>query len=258
MKIVILAGGMQSTIVNESEGVPKPMARIGEEPILWHIMKSCAAQGYTDFIICGGYKVDDIKDYFMDFYIYQSDITVNLLNNTVEIHKKKTENWNVTVVDTGLTSSPGIRVLQVLEYIEEDNFFVVNGDCLSDISLRKLEEKHFSQGKLATLAVARPTGRYTILPIGIDGEMLETEQEDYSNNQAWINSGCQILNKKIIPYLEKAPDMGSNLFSLLSSINQIISYKHDGFWSAVETKRDYFTLINMWESGRALWKNWQD
>ena len=172
MRIVILAGGMQSTVVDESEGLPKPMATIGDKPILWHIMKNFATQGFYDFIICGGYKVNLIKEYFMDYYIYQSDITVDLETNSVEIHKKKTENWNVTVVDTGINTAPGARVKQVREYIGEEDFIVVHGDCLSDIKISELIDTHNKQQRVATLAVARPTGRSEVLPIHSDGLLM--------------------------------------------------------------------------------------
>ena len=142
MKVVILAGGMQSTITDEREGLPKPMASVGENPILWHIMKFFSAQGYHNFIICGRYKVNLIKEYFMDFYIYQSDITVNLETNQIVVHKKRTEDWNVTVVDTGLETTPGKRVLQIQSYIGDEDFILVHGD-LPFLETKKKQAKMF-------------------------------------------------------------------------------------------------------------------
>lgn len=138
MKAVILAGGMQSTLHSRWEGIPKPMVEIGGKPLLWHIMKHFSKYGWNEFIICGGYRIDLMKEYFMDFYIYQSDITVNLQNNTVEVHKKKTEDWKVTVVDTGLYSSTGQRVSMIQKYIEDEELVIVYGDCLSDINMEEM------------------------------------------------------------------------------------------------------------------------
>lgn len=155
MKIVILAGGTRSTISSDQQGIPKPMVEIGGRPLLWHIMKSFSTYGFNEFIICGGYRVDLIKEYFMDFYIYQSDITVDLKENRVQIHRNRTEDWKVTVVDTGLYSSTGLRVAQIKNYVAEESFCVANGDCLSDINIADMLAYHVKQGKIATMAVDR-------------------------------------------------------------------------------------------------------
>lgn len=256
MKVVILAGGMQSTIVDEKEGLPKPMATIGEKPLLWHIMKNFSTQGFSDFIVCGGYKVNLIKDYIMDFYIYQSDITVDLESNQIILHKKKTENWNVTVVDTGLDTLPGMRVQQIMEYIGDEDFAVVHGDCLSNIDLKKLVELHNNNNKTATITVARPTGRNEILPIDLNGEILETSLARLPENQAWVNACCKIFSKDIFEYLKVESDLGMSLFRRLTIDNRISIFKHYGFWSPVETKRDYASLQGMWNRGEAPWKIW--
>ena len=140
MKVVILAGGQKSTISSEQVGIPKPMVEIGGKPMLWHIMKSFSAHGLNEFVICGGYKVDMIKEYFMDFYIYQSDITVDLQTNTIQVHKNRTEDWRVTVVDTGVQASTGQRVSQIKEYVDDDTFIVTYGDCLSDVNVKEMIE----------------------------------------------------------------------------------------------------------------------
>jgi len=256
MKIVILAGGTQSTIADEREGLPKPMAEIGGRPILWHIMKNFSAQGFHDFIVCGGYKVNMIKDYFMDFYIYQSDITVNLEKNTIQIHKRITEDWNVTVVDTGENTPAGKRVLQVRDYVGDEDFVLVHGDCLFDINIKCLVTTHYENRKVATLAVAHPTGRNTILPINVSGIMMSQSKAKQPENQAWVNACCKVLSKDAFSYLEKAPDLGMNLFNILSLDNQMITYKHHGFWLPIETKRDYSILQCMWDRDEAPWKIW--
>lgn len=200
MKAVILAGGTRSTISNEQQGIPKPMVEIGGKPLLWHIMKSFSAYGISEFIVCGGYKVDLIKEYFMDFYIYQSDITVDLQNNTVQIHKNRTEDWKVTVVDTGLYSATGLRVARIENYIEDDIFFVTNGDCLSDIDIRDMLAYHEKQGKRATMAVARPTGRNEALRIADDGCVMGNKDGE-RESRAWTNACMYVLNRDIFRVL---------------------------------------------------------
>ena len=159
MQIVILAGGMQSSINNNHEGIPKPMIEIGGNPLLWHIMKYFSSYGLNEFVICGGYRVDMIKEYFMDYYIYASDITIDLQSNKIEIHKKRTENWKVTVVDTGLSSTTGQRIRLIQKYIQGSEFIVTFGDCLFDIDINSLIETYNNKRKIATVAVAKPTGR---------------------------------------------------------------------------------------------------
>lgn len=256
MKVVILAGGQQSAISNEREGIPKPMATIGEKPILWHIMKSFSVQGFKDFIVCGGYKVNQIKEYFMDFYIYQSDITVDLKANTIKIHKKMTEDWNVTVVDTGLKSTFGSRVMQVSSYIGNEDFIVVHGDCLSNIDIKSMLKLHNNGNKIATVAVARPTGRNEILPLTVENDIMTDNIAALPENQAWVNACCKVLKRGIFDYLTDNSDLGLDLFRSLSQDKQMMTYKHYGFWSAVETKRDYVALQELWNREKAPWKIW--
>lgn len=169
IKVVILAGGAQSTLNDEREGIPKPMVDLGGKPLLWHIMKQFSKQGFKEFIVCGGYHVDMIKEYFQDFYIYESDITVNLANNTIEVHKNKTEDWKVTVVDTGLFSTTGRRVSMVEKFIGGETFLVTYGDCLSDIDFIALLGMHCKGNKEATMTMVKPTGRSRLLPIDDKG-----------------------------------------------------------------------------------------
>lgn len=252
MKVVILAGGQKSTISNEQEGVPKPMAEIGGKPILWHIMKNFAAYGMNEFIICGGYKVDMIKTYFMDYYIYQSDITVDLQTNTVEIHKNRTEDWKVTVVDTGLYSETGLRVAQIEKYIQEDIFIVSYGDCLSNINLEEMVAYHKGHGKIATMAVAKPTGRNEVLGIDEDGYLCGNCGGS-GNDQAWINACLYVFNRKIFDVLNGNYSMNRLLKEKLANQGQLMTYKHHGFWAPVETHHDRFNMENLWNAGIAPW-----
>lgn len=252
MKVVILAGGTRSTISNDQEGIPKPMAEIGGKPLLWHIMKSFSFYGYNEFIICGGYRVNMIKEYFMDFYIYQSDITVDLQNNKIEIHKNRTEDWKVTVVDTGLYSGTGSRVAQIQNYITENTFVVVRGDCLSDINLTDMISFHKKQGRKATMAVARPTGRNEALQIAEDGQILR-DKDSIGESQAWINACLYVLDRKVFDILNGNYSLESFLFRHLADEGQLISYKHNGFWTPVETYHDRVNMENLWNAGMAPW-----
>ena len=252
MKVVILAGGTRSTISNEQQGIPKPMVEIGGKPLLWHIMKSFSAYGLHEFIICGGYKVSLIKEYFMDFYIYQSDITVDLQNNTVQIHKNRTEDWKVTVVDTGLYSGTGMRVARVENYIEEDTFIVTNGDCLSDINVNDMLACHNAKGKKATMAVARPTGRNETLQIAEDGRIIRNEDSS-RESRAWTNACMYVLDRKVFHILNGNYSLEDLLTDKLADEGQLMTYKHNGFWTPVETYRDRVNMENLWNAGVAPW-----
>lgn len=253
MKTVILAGGMQSILNQDREGIPKPMVPIGGKPLLWHIMKHFSAYGFNEFIICGGYRVGMIKEYFKDFYIYQSDITVDLSDNTIEIHKKKTEDWKVTVVDTGLFSATGQRVGRIERYIDGENFFVAYGDCLSDIDLHAMCKEHFRQGKTATLAVAKPSGRNVLLPLDESGGVHMEQLKEGGSAAAWIHAGCLVLHRSAFALLQGNYDLEKQLFVKLSEKQQIGSYKHRGYWTAVDTRRDLACAENLWNAGIAPW-----
>lgn len=253
MKVVILAGGYQSTLSNEREGIPKPMVEIGGKPLLWHIMKQFAQHGFNEFIVCGGYRVDMIKEYFKDFYIYESDITVDLATNTIEVHRNKTENWIVTVVDTGLYATTGKRVSLIEKYITEDSFLVSYGDCLFDIDIPVLLEYHDKSGKEATLVMAKPNGRNKLLPIDESGEIKFNEPEIANGEVGWINADCFVFSRKVFSYLQGNYDLEQQLFVRLSERDELAVYKHSGFWTAVETKRDLTYVENLWSAGLAPW-----
>lgn len=258
MKVIILAGGMQSTLNSDREGIPKPMIDIGGKPLLWHIMRYFSSYGLNEFIICGGYRVDMIKEYFMDYYIYASDITVDLQTNKVVIHKKKTENWTVTVVDTGLSSSTGQRIGLVQGYIGESDFFVTYGDCLFDIDINALMQVHQENGKTATIAMAKPTGRNELLPIDLNGQIHYVLEDSAMYENAWVNANCFVFNKNIFTYLHEKFNLDKNLFFELSKEQQLKTYKHRGFWMPIETKRDLSYINNLWNTGTAPWKKEED
>ncbi len=256
MKVVILAGGLPSTIAEDKQSIPKPMVEIGENPILWHIMKSYSFYGFHEFIVCAGYKKEMIKDYFNDFYIYQSDITVDLKSNTIEVHQNISEDWKVTVVDTGLYASTGQRVSMIQKYIDSDEFIVNFGDCLSDIDVNKLVGAYRESGKLGTVALAHPAGRNKILDIDAEGNYLGRYKHDSEENQAWVNAGTYVFHKQVFHYLMGNYQLEKQLLETLADRKQIATYKHRGFWSPIETKRDKEHMENLWNAGIAPWKVW--
>lgn len=257
MKVVILAGGLPSTLIEEDERVPKPMAEIGGRPILWHIMKQYSYYGYNDFIICTGYKGELIKDYFMNYYIYQSDITVDLQTNDIMIHRKQTENWKVSVIDTGIQSSITERIIKLQDYLAGESFIVSYGDCVSDIDVQKMVRMHQKEGKTATIAVTRPTGRNEILPIDDEGKWKEFAEQQRSNS--WVNACNMIFDYNIYKYIEKEHDLlDSYMIKKLADDNEIQAYRHEGFWSPMETARDKKMLETYWNENRAPWKVWEN
>ena len=258
MKVIILAGGSRSTISDSGEALPKPMVEVGEKPLLWHIMKQFSYFGFTDFLICGGYKVNLIKDYFMDYYIYQSDVTINLSNNNVTVHNKRTENWNVTVMDTGLYSTTGLRISQTEKYITDDMFLVTYGDCISDINISDLVSCAQKNGKLATLAVAKPTGRNSILHID-ENQILESSYSTVQrSSRSWANACTYVFHRKVFRYLNGNYELDKQLLPELTERKEIAAYQHDGFWRPVETLRDKVELENLWNAGMAPWKVWSE
>lgn len=259
MKAIILAGGLPSIVEDRFDPIPKPMAEIGGRPILWHIMKNYASQGIKDFIICVGYKGDCIKNYFMNYYLYQSDITVDLGTNHIDIHRKKTEDWKVTIVDTGKDSSIAQRLLMIKEYIEDEDFLVTYGDCVSDINIDKMKRQHYEKGKIVTMAVATPTGRNKILPITQMGEMAENVSREHMI--ACTDACTMIFNGNIFPYLEKYwkdDVMSEDLMNELVHKGELSVYLHDGFWAPMETARDKNSLEQMYLSKTAPWKIWKN
>lgn len=253
MKVVILAGGAQSTINNEYEGIPKPMIDIGGRPLLWHIMKHFSQYGMNEFIICGGYRVDMIKEYFMDYYIYASDITVDLQTNTIQIHKKVTEDWKVTVVDTGLMTTPAQRISMIEKYIGDKTFVVTYGDCLSDVDMAEVCAMHKDNSKLATVVLAKPTGRNQLLPMGTDGKMILEDKRNIQDDYAWINADCFVFEKGIFEYLKDGIELEKMLPVKLVQKNEITFYKHSGFWNAIETRRDLANVEKLWNERIAPW-----
>lgn len=258
MKVVILAGGFGTRISEESHLKPKPMIEIGEQPILWHIMKQYSHFGHNEFVICCGYKQHIIKEYFANYYLHRSDITFDFTNeNKFSIHGNVAEPWKVTLVDTGLNTMTGGRVKRVRKYIGEEAFMLTYGDGVSDVDINRLIEVHREQKKAATITAIQPGGRFGSLDIGDDGAIrnfIEKAKED----GGWINGGFMVFEPEIFDFidgddtvLEREP------LERLADRNQLTAYKHGGYWQCMDSQKDKQILEDLWNSGTAPWKLWE-
>lgn len=257
MKTVILAGGKGTRLSEESVLRPKPMVEIGGKPILWHIMKIYSAYGFHDFIICCGYKGHMIKDYFVHYYMYQSDMTFHLREKTREFHNSTAEPWKITLVNTGLETLTAGRILKIKNYIGEDESFMLTyGDGVSDVDIPALLSFHREHGKIATITTTQPAGRFGAIKINEDGSILSFK-EKARRDQSWVNAGFMVLGRKIFDYLGDGSEMlEAAPFERMAGDGQMAAYKHPGFWSPMDTIHDREYLEGLWSSGEAPWKIW--
>ena len=257
MKVVILAGGRGSRLSEETSIKPKPMVEIGNYPILWHIMKIYSSYGYNDFVICCGYKGEIIKNYFVDYYINNSDISVDLKNNSIQIHQNVCEPWNVTLVDTGMVTNTAGRIMRIEKYVKNEPFMLTYGDGVSDVDLRKVADFHKRNGKIATITAAKPAGRWGAIRISDHEGLVDSFQEKEKNNEAWVNSGFAVFEPQIFKYLTNEDEqLEREPYEKLVRDKQIDAYKHYGFWHAMDTVNDRNILQEYWNSGDAPWKVW--
>jgi glucose-1-phosphate cytidylyltransferase len=257
MKVVILAGGYGTRISEESGVRPKPMVEIGGKPILWHIMKIYSAYGLNDFIICCGYKSHVIKEYFANYYLSSADVTFNLANNTMQIHRSASEPWNVTLVDTGEGTMTGGRLKRAQKYIGDGTFCLTYGDGLSNVDIKELIAFHKAQNTLATLTAVQPPGRFGAFNLGQDNTRISTFKEKPHGDGAWVNGGYFVLESSVIDYIggdatiwEKEP------LENLAEKGMLSAYKHHGFWQPMDTLRDKHVLEELWQTNKAPWKKW--
>tara|TARA_B100002051_G_C16687787_1_gene613602 strand:- start:79 stop:849 length:771 start_codon:yes stop_codon:yes gene_type:complete len=256
LKVVLLAGGLGTRLSEETSIRPKPMVEIGGKPILWHIMKIYNQYGFNEFIICCGYKGYLIKEYFYNYFLHTSDVTIDLSNNNLEVHSRKAEDWKVTLVDTGEKTLTGGRLKRVSEYLNDDETFCFTyGDGVANINISELVEYHKSEKREATLTAVQPPGRFGSLSFE-RGRVLSF-QEKPSGDGKWINGGFFVLEKSVLNLIkgddstwEKEP-----LESLANSGN-LSAFKHGGFWHPMDTLRDKTFLNEIWDSGNAPWKTW--
>lgn len=255
MKAVILAGGFGTRISEESHLKPKPMIEIGEKPVLWHIMKIYSAYGINDFVICCGYKGYVVKEYFANYFLHMSDVTLDLKSNNMEVHQQYSEPWKVTLVNTGLKTMTGGRLKQVQQYVGNETFCFTYGDGIADIDVNKLIQFHRKQKTLATVIGIQTLGRYGTL--GIKGDKVTNFQEKPKDG-AWVSGGFFVLEPEVINLIkddntawEREP------LERLSNEGNLSIYKHQGFWAAMDTLRDKKYLEELWNSGQAPWKIWR-
>lgn len=256
IKAVILAGGLGTRLSEETQLRPKPMVEIGGKPILWHIMKIYSHHGINDFVICCGYKGYLIKEYFSNYALYNSDITFDMRQNTVEVHHENFESWRVTLVDTGERTLTGGRVKRIGDYVKNDDFFCLTyGDGLSDVNIRDTIDFHFRHGKLATVTAVYPPSRYGVLDF--DGELISSFKEKPESDGGRINGGFFVLSPKVIELIDDDMTIWERepLERLVAS-RQIAGYRHHGFWQAMDTLRERMLLEELWASDRAPWKLW--
>lgn len=257
MKVVILAGGLGTRISEESYLRPKPMIEIGDQPILWHIMKYYSHFGFYDFIICCGYKGHVIKEYFADYYLHRSDVTFDFsAENRMTVHQNVAEPWRVTLVDTGLNAQTGARVKRIQNYIGDERFMLTYGDGVSDVDLNALLGQHKASGRIVTLTGVQPGGRFGVLDL--EGQMVTGFREKAKEDGGWINGGFMVMEPDVFSYLPE--DEGCVLerepLERLAREGKLGVYKHTGFWQCMDTQRDKGRLEELWHSGSAPWKKW--
>lgn len=258
MKVVLLAGGFGTRISEESHLKPKPMIEIGEQPILWHIMKQYSSYGYNDFIICLGYKAYVIKEYFADYFLHTSDVTFDLAKNEMTVHDNFSEPWKVTLIDTGLNTMTGGRIKRIQPYVGNELFMMTYGDGVSNVNIPELVKFHKAHGKIATLTAVNAGQRFGVLDIDKSGK-INAFREKNDNDGSMINAGFMVLNPQIFNYIdgdntifEKKP------LEALAAEGELMAYKHEGFWQCMDTQRDKMKLEELWASGKAPWKVWND
>jgi len=258
MKAVILAGGLGSRISEESSLKPKPLIEIGNMPIIWHIMKIYSHYGVKKFIICCGYKGYLIKEYFANYSLHSSDVTIDIYKNKINVHKKKAEEWQITLVDTGEDTLTGGRILRIKDYIEDD-FLLTYGDGLADVNIKKLVQFHKSNKKLATMTAVQPLGRFGIIEINKKNNLIENFIEKPKGDGSWINGGFFVLKKDIFKYLKDDTTVWEREpLEALSRNKELCAFRHDSFWYAMDTMRDKNYLDNLWNLKKAPWKLWDD
>ncbi|CAJ1820904.1 glucose-1-phosphate cytidylyltransferase [Aeromonas jandaei] len=257
MKAVILAGGLGTRLSEETVIKPKPMVEIGGKPILWHIMKMYSAHGINDFIICCGYKGYVIKEYFANYFLHMSDVTFHMAENRMEVHEKRAEPWNVTLVDTGDASMTGGRLKRVSEYVKDDEAFLFTyGDGVADVDIRASIDFHKSHGKLATLTATYPPGRFGALDI--QNQQVHSFKEKPRGDGALINGGFFVLSPKVIDLIDNdATTWEQEPLMALAEQGQLMAYEHGGFWQPMDTLRDKHYLEELWQKGKAPWKVWE-
>jgi glucose-1-phosphate cytidylyltransferase len=256
MKVVILAGGLGTRLAEETDIVPKPMVEIGGRPILWHIMKHYAYYGFNEFYVALGYKGDVIKRYFMDYTIFNSNVTINLKLGQIDVERPESDNWKIHLIDTGLNTMTGGRIKRLADDLQDETFMLTYGDGVSNIDLHALLDFHRTKGCIATVSAVRPPARFGSLTIDDDGHAYEFKEKV---DTGWISGGFFVFEPTVLDYL---PDdksvMEIDALGTLATQKQLAAYKHDKFWQCMDTLRDKRYLESLWETKKAAWKVWQE
>jgi glucose-1-phosphate cytidylyltransferase len=256
MKVVILAGGLGTRLSEETVLRPKPMVEIGGMPILWHIMKIYSSYGYNDFVICLGYKGYVVKEYFANYFMHKSDVTIDLKNNTVKVHESEAEPWTITLVDTGINSMTGGRIKRIQKHIGSEPFLLTYGDGVSNVNISELVKRHKTGGKLCTVTSVQPSGRFGALNLGIDNQ-VNSFLEKPKGDGAWINGGFFVCEPEVFEYIDgDSTTFENEPMEKLAADGQMLAYLHKGFWKPMDTLRDKIELEASWEANNAAWKNW--
>lgn len=255
MKVLLLAGGYGTRLSEETDIRPKPMIEIGGKPILWHIMKTYSHYGFNDFVILLGYKGYHIKEYFANYFLHQSDITIDMRNGNMEVHNNSAEPWKVTLIDTGLDSMTGGRIKRAKEYINNETFMLTYGDGVSDVNIHELVAFHQQNGKQATMTAIQPAGRFGALDI--DTNLVKEFVEKPAGDGNWINGGFMVCEPEILDLIENDTTIFEHYpLQTLAKNGELCAYKHTGFWQCMDTLRDKIALNDLWDKNTAPWKVW--
>ena len=257
MKTILLAGGLGTRLSEETTLKPKPMVEVGEMPILWHIMKIYESYGYNDFAVALGYKGDVIKDFFLNYKFHKSDMVVSLRSGDVKFENDSSEDWTVGLHDTGANSMTGGRLYNLKKLFKPgDTFMLTYGDGVSDVDIKKLVAFHKAHGKIATLTAVRPSARFGSIIMKEDGSIQEFKEKPQTG-EGWINGGYFVFNYEIFNYLTDASTiLEREPLENLAKDNELVAYKHDGFWHCMDTIRDRDNLNEIWANKNAPWKKW--
>lgn len=255
MKTVILAGGFGTRLSEKTSNLPKPMVEIGGKPILWHIMSTYAHHGFNEFIIALGYKAEVVKEYFLNFYALNNNLTLDLQKGETTIHQGACPDWKIHLIDTGLKTQTGGRLKRLKDWLKDETFMMTYGDGLSNVDIKRLVSLHKSHGKLATVTGVRPPARFGGLRFS--GEKVVEFTEKPQAGEGWINGGFFVLEPKVLDYIEDDDSsFEHSALERLAAEEQLISYKHEGFWQPMDTLREHKLLETYWETGEAPWRVW--
>jgi glucose-1-phosphate cytidylyltransferase len=253
MKVIILAGGFGTRLSEYTQSIPKPMVTIGGKPILWHIMKTYAKYGHTDFHLALGYKAEMIKDYFLNYRSLNSDFTIDLGSGNLSVHQNDNVNWKVTLVDTGLNSMTGGRVKRMKSLISNETFLLTYGDGLADIDIAALVDFHYSHGKMVTVSAVHPGARFGELDMS--GNVVTSFKEKPQTTQGWINGGYFVVNSEFFNLIEGDHTiLEKDPLERVADMGELMAYQHNGFWQCMDTKRDRDSLEGLWQADNAPWK----